>query len=146
MHICIGKLCLNLFRQWLVTCSAPCHWTLGNIFQWYLNQNTTIFIQENEFEQVIYKGPAIVIQPQMSHVVCMTAGVSHLSAVCSPIRQVSCVTRVGMNYWSSLMTLDNDSITHWGRCWSTSWLVPWLCFSIIMLSAKIYNRSRAIYN
>ena len=35
------------------------NWTLVNKFQWNLNQNTTIFIQENKFENAIYKMVAI---------------------------------------------------------------------------------------
>ena len=35
------------------------NWTLVNKIQWNLNQNTTIFIQENNFENAIYKMVAI---------------------------------------------------------------------------------------
>ena len=64
-HIRITKLGRYWFRWWLVVCSAPNHyqnqcgivvnWTLANIFQWYLNQNTTIFIEENAFANVVWK-------------------------------------------------------------------------------------------
>ena len=49
--------------QWLVACSAPRHylnqcwsivnWTPVNKFQWNLNLNSIIFIQENAFENVV---------------------------------------------------------------------------------------------
>ena len=52
--ICISKLCHHWFRWWLGAWSAPTHylnqcwyivnWTLGNKFQWNLNQNTIIFM------------------------------------------------------------------------------------------------------
>ena len=63
--ICVTKQGHHWFRYWLVAWSAPSHylnqcwiivnWTLSNIFQWNLNQNTTIFIEENAFENVIWK-------------------------------------------------------------------------------------------
>ena len=31
------------------------YWTLGNTFQWNFNENTAIFIQENELENVVSK-------------------------------------------------------------------------------------------
>ena len=36
------------------------NWTLGNKFQWNLNQNSCIFIQENPFENVVWKMAAIL--------------------------------------------------------------------------------------
>ena len=54
--------------------SAPSHylnqrwnnvnWTLGNKLQWNLNRNLTIFIQENAFENVVWKMVAILSRPQ----------------------------------------------------------------------------------
>ena len=48
---------------WLVACSAPSHylnqccnilnWTLENKLQWKFNQNSSIFIEKNSFENVI---------------------------------------------------------------------------------------------
>ena len=35
-------------------------WAVGNIFHWNLNQNTTVAIEENEFEYVLSKMLAIV--------------------------------------------------------------------------------------
>ena len=36
------------------------NWTIGNKFQWNLNQNSNIFIQENAFENVTWKMAAIL--------------------------------------------------------------------------------------
>ena len=64
-------------RQWIrpslvqiMACLAPSHYlnqcwlstilTLGNIFQWNLNQNTAIFFQENAFENVVCEMAAIL--------------------------------------------------------------------------------------
>ena len=73
-HIGVIKLSHDWFRLWLVAWQAPSHylnqwwnklnWTLGNIFQWNRNQNTTIFIQENAFENVVWKMTAIMSRPQ----------------------------------------------------------------------------------
>ena len=62
------------FRQWLVAWSLPNHylnqcwnivsWTFGNKLQWNLNQNSYIFIQENAFENVVWKMAAILSRLQ----------------------------------------------------------------------------------
>ena len=74
MHICVGNLGRHWFRWWLVTYAASSHylnqcwnvvnWTLGNKRQWNFNRNTYIFIQENSFEDVVWKMVAISSQPQ----------------------------------------------------------------------------------
>ena len=43
------------------------NWSLGNKFQGNLNQNTTIFIQENQYENVICKMMAILSMPPCSY-------------------------------------------------------------------------------
>ena len=40
------------------------NWILGNKLQWNLNRNLYIFIQENVFENVVWKMVAILSQPQ----------------------------------------------------------------------------------
>ena len=62
------------FRWWLVAWSVPSHylnqcwnivnWTLGIKFQWNLNQNQYIFIQENAFENVVCEMAPISSRPQ----------------------------------------------------------------------------------
>ena len=39
-------------------------WTLGNKLKWNLNQNSYIFIQENAFENVVWRMAAILSRPQ----------------------------------------------------------------------------------
>ena len=56
--------------MWLVAWPAPSHylnqywnivnWILGNRIQWNLNRNSYIFIQENAFENVVWKMVAIL--------------------------------------------------------------------------------------
>ena len=62
------------FRQWLVAWPAPSHylnqcwnilnWIHRNKFHWKLNRNLYIFIQENAFENVVWKMSAILSRPQ----------------------------------------------------------------------------------
>ena len=62
------------FRKWLVAWTAPSHfwnqcwdivnWTLRNKLQWNLKRNAYIFIQENAFENVVWKMVAILSGPQ----------------------------------------------------------------------------------
>ena len=69
-RICVRESGEHRFRKWLVTYSAPSHylkqcllivnWTLRNKLQWNFNQNSTIFIQENAFENVVCKMVAIL--------------------------------------------------------------------------------------
>ena len=73
-HICVSKLTIFSSDKWLVTWPAPSHylnqcwnivnWTLGNKLQWNLNRNLFIFIQENAFENVVWKMAAILSGPQ----------------------------------------------------------------------------------
>ena len=48
-----------LNQCWIIVYLIP--W---NIFQWYLNQNSTIYTEENWFENVVCKMGAILSQPQ----------------------------------------------------------------------------------
>ena len=64
----------HCFRKWLVAWTAPSHylnqcwyivnWTQWNKFQWNVNRNSYIFIQENPFEKVVWKMAAILSRPQ----------------------------------------------------------------------------------
>ena len=71
-HICISE----LGQYWLVASSALNHYlkqccfivncTPGNKFQWNLNQNSVIFIQENAFEIVVCQNGGHFVQGQIS--------------------------------------------------------------------------------
>ena len=62
------------FRQWIVAWSAPSHyqnqcsdivnWSLRNKLQWTFNHNSHIFIQDNAFENVVWKITAILPRSQ----------------------------------------------------------------------------------
>ena len=64
----------HCFRQWLVAWPAPSHylnqcwdivnWTLRNKLHWNFNRYSYIFIQENSFENVVWKMAAILSRPQ----------------------------------------------------------------------------------
>ena len=72
-HICVSEIGQYWFRWWLIAYSVPSHylnqlwhivnWTLGNKFQWNLNQYTIIFMQENAFDIVVCEMMAILSQP-----------------------------------------------------------------------------------
>ena len=73
-HVCVSKQGHHRSRKWLVAWSAPSHylnrwwnivnWTLRNKVQWNRKQNSCIFIQENAFENVVWKMAAILSRPQ----------------------------------------------------------------------------------
>ena len=66
MHICISKLAIIAWTapsHYLNQCWTIVNWTLGNKLQWNLNRNSYIFIQENVFENVVWKIAAIFSQP-----------------------------------------------------------------------------------
>ena len=50
--------------HYLNQCLDIVNWSLRNKFQWNLNQNSHIFIQENAFENVFWKMAAISYQSQ----------------------------------------------------------------------------------
>ena len=65
-HICVGKLTiigsdngLSPGRRqaiiWTIAGRNIVNWTLGNKLQWNLKRNSYIFIQENAFENVVWK-------------------------------------------------------------------------------------------
>ena len=70
-HICVSKLAtigsdygLSPWRRQAIIrtkCSNIVNWTLGNKFQWNLNRNSSIFIQQNGFENVVWKMAAICL-------------------------------------------------------------------------------------
>ena len=59
----IGLLHNMLPSPWCVTRPQWVNWTLGNKLQWNLNRNSCIFIQENAFENVVWKMAAILSRP-----------------------------------------------------------------------------------
>ena len=50
--------------HYLNQCWNIVNWALGNKLQWNLNRNLYIFIQENAFENVVWKMAAILSRPQ----------------------------------------------------------------------------------
>ena len=70
----------HCFRQWLVAWPAPSHyqnqcwnivnWTLGNKLQWNFNRNSSIFIEENTFENVVCEMLYISSRPQCVNSCC----------------------------------------------------------------------------
>ena len=73
-HICVSKQTSIGSDRWLVAWPEPSHylnqcwnivdWTLRNKLQWNLNRNSYTFIQENAFEDVVWKMAAILPWPQ----------------------------------------------------------------------------------
>ena len=59
---------LSTVRRQDNQCGLAVNWTPGNTFEWHLNRNTTIFILENFFENVIWEMAALLPRPQ-----CVTA-------------------------------------------------------------------------
>ena len=74
MQICVRKPDHHWYISWFVASLVPRHylnqcwhiinWTIGRDFQWNSNQNETIFIKENGFENFVCKMAAILYQPQ----------------------------------------------------------------------------------
>ena len=72
MHICVGNLTIigsdNVlspgWRQAIIWTNAGILLTLGNKLQWNFNRNSYIFVQENAFQNVVWKKAAILSRPQ----------------------------------------------------------------------------------
>ena len=54
----------RLAGHYLTQCRNIANWNPGNKLQWNLNQNLHIFIQENAYENVIWKMAATLSRPQ----------------------------------------------------------------------------------
>ena len=59
-----NPLTLTAPSHYLKQCWNILNWTLGNKLQWNLNRNLNIFIQENAFENVVWKMATILSRPQ----------------------------------------------------------------------------------
>ena len=89
MHICVNKLTITgsdnglspgrRQSHYLNQCWNTVNWTLRNKFQWNLNQNLYIFIQENAFGNVVWKTAAILSWPQ-----CVYFDLQHLCCLIHP--------------------------------------------------------------
>ena len=67
-HICVGKLTIIGSDNGLAPTRNQCwdivNWNLRNKLQWNLKRNSYIFIQENAFENVVWRMAAILSRPQ----------------------------------------------------------------------------------
>ena len=69
-HICVGYLTIigsdNSLSpsHYLNQCWNIVNWTPRNKLQWNVNRNSYIFIQENPFENIVWKLAAILSRPQ----------------------------------------------------------------------------------
>ena len=72
------------------------HLTLGDKFQWNLNRNSFIFIQENAFENVVWKMTAILSRPK-----CVKISIIRLPF--KPIEDV--------NVWSRQRNINSTDIS-----------------------------------
>ena len=73
-YICVSESGQHWFRRWLLAYSAPSHylnqcwvivnWVFRIYLQWSFNKNSYIFIQENAFENLVWKMAAILSRPQ----------------------------------------------------------------------------------
>ena len=81
-HICIGKLTIigsdnglspgrRQAIDYLNQCWNIVNSKLRNKFQWFLKRNSSIFIQENAFENVVRKMAAILSRPQCDTTACI---------------------------------------------------------------------------
>ena len=65
-HICVVNISKKTYKikpppsHYLNQCWNIVNWTLGNKFQLNFHQNTTILIEENAFENVIWRMAAIL--------------------------------------------------------------------------------------
>ena len=98
MHICVGNLTIigsdnDLSpgrRHYLNQCWNIVNWTPRNKLQWNINQNSYIFIQENPFENVVWKMTAILSQPQWFKGLYYLMQQMHMFKLCSKISLENC--------------------------------------------------------
>ena len=126
-----------------VACSAPSHYlnqccnivnlTLRNKIQWNLNRNSYFFINENAFENVVWKIAAILYLPQhMNHdrcgagwdvepsIICHWQSVYAVGRVCAP-HIPELVRWQYSEYQQALLTLLTDIRISWRAPLLRSW-------------------------
>ena len=98
IHICVGNLAIigsdnglspgHYLNQWW----NIVNWTLKNKHQWDFNRNSYIFIQENAFENVVWKMAAILSRPQWVNGLRANKPVSpSIELICSHIQHLKWV-------------------------------------------------------
>ena len=139
--------------HYLNQCWIIVDWAIGNIFQWKLNQNTTIFIEENQFENVAWKMSAILSQAQ-----CCSRYLDNCRSFCL---QLQCA-KSGFNVlfrnfwiWSQgsrdhsvyvlsqwEMALHCNTISHWLGAYTE--LAVGLCHSIMSMSTWLPHQAPSL--
>ena len=105
-HICVSKLTI-LGSNTGLSPGRPSHylnqwwnivnWTLENKFQWNVNRNAYIFIQENAPENVVWKMAAILSRPQYVNMVKFSPKYPQQALHSSPMGVRYGVSSVGSN-------------------------------------------------
>ena len=88
--------------HYLNQCWDIVNWTLRNELQWNFNQNSYIFIQENAFENVVWKTVAILSRPQC--VIWPNDGLSY------GVSFVSSKFHLFWLFWRILMSYNGDAL------------------------------------
>ena len=78
---------------------------MGNKFQWNLNQDLYIFIQENAFDCVVCEMTAILSRPECVKCLCL---IDHIALLWNILQNV---------YIYFIHTLDSKSITYQTYSW-----------------------------
>ena len=102
--------------HYLNQCWIIVNWTLANTFQWKFNQNTTIFIEENAFENVVWKMAAIFLGLIVLKIAIQSHWVLYMSLL-TCLQPLWC--------WECSMTTRST----WSLCKRFKWSSSILCFT-----------------
>ena len=120
-HICVGNLTIigsdngSAPSHYLNQCWNIVNWNSRNKLQWYVNRNSYIFIQENPFENVVWKKMAAILclpqcvkaSPSMEHLAeSHTSQQKHL---------VSCINESLV--WNMHLLRNNPIVSEYGYLW-----------------------------
>ena len=139
----------HCFRYWLVAWSATSHylnqcwdivnWTLMNKLQWNFNRYSSIFIQENGFENVVCEMASILSRPQCVNAHCFMViwGTGSCQSdrlqclqwqqtkLCLPLLQsIAFHTNLNAENWV-VIKLDGTAGGHHDNLWCHKWWQSW---------------------
>ena len=140
-HICASKQGHHRSRKWLVAWSAPSHylnrwwnivnWTLSNKVRWNRKQNSCIFIQENAYENVVWKMASILSRPQCVKMAPVNGGHFAFTSYINHLLPTNFSVTVPTGTLLPRSTAINGDVTkpEWQLVVissSTAWLAGWL--------------------
>ena len=155
MHICVSKITiigsdngLSFGRRQAIICTQC--WnnvssTLGNKLQWNLNRNLYIFIQENAFENVVWKMAAILSRSQCVKVLSLPHSMLCTAQLGGPVLKASGRVQFSLFQLADKSIMITDQHPAGGTVSQLSQLAklsPWLTLSTKDITTSFWHYNK----